>query len=527
MLRENSEPLLSYKLNFYQFTQHRRSALFVSLIPIFLFICGLGFFIADISCLDSFPLDDAWIHRVYAQSFAFGRGFEYNSGTQEAGATSPLWAIVSAPVHWLEPLGVFSVVLAVKILGIFLGILILLVLQKMTERVTGSAITACIAASLFALEPRFLFSALSGMETLLLVVLWLSACYLILLSQWDPAMVLLSLTPVTRPEALLLMPIGIGLLFFYGKQISWPKKLFLTVFAGIPFGLWSLFCYFTTGHWLPNTFYVKAQSMPIVHRRFLPFAWKALTEHGYAAAFIFLLGLSMFVFLCIAKRSFEIGVLLLCAPFLYLLGVVGTRFITLGGYYYWSRWIDPAALLLTASFCMGYALLLSGNIAFFPSFRFSLPRNARIWVALTAMICLVIALPVLIETFQNRRFHLASDSRAIYLINMKVGAWINAHVPSDARIGVNDAGAIRYFGKRHTIDLLGLNNKEIAFHQKQPADYFENLSWLAIFPSWFPQFMETIHKQFTPQEVFQIPQEEYTICNCPGQEKKVVFKKKE
>lgn len=514
-------------MNLHYFAKYIRSASLTSLFPIFLFICGLGFFITDISCLDSFPLDDAWIHRVYAQSFAFGRGFEYNPGVQETGATSPLWAIVSAPVHWLEPLGVFSVVLAVKILGVFLGIIILCVLQKMTERVTGSTITACIAAALFAFEPRFLFSALSGMETLLLVALWLSACYLVLMRQWVPAMVLLSLTSVTRPEALLIAPIGIGLLLFYGKQVSWPKKLCLTAFSGIPFGAWSLFCYFTTGHWLPNTFYVKAQSMPIVHRRFLPFAWKALTEHGYAATCIFLIGLGMFVLLCLAKKSTENGALLLLAPFLYLFGVVGTRFIALGGYYYWSRWIDPAALLLTASFCMGYALLLSRNIALFQSFRISLPRSAGRWAVFAAIICLVIALPSFVETFQNRRFHLASDSRAIYLINMKAGLWIHEHVPADARIGANDAGAIRYFGKRHTVDLLGLNNKEIAFHQKQAVDYFKELDWLAIFPSWFPQFSEIIHKQFTPQEIFQIPQEEYTICHCPGQEKKIVFKKKE
>ncbi|GAK60219.1 hypothetical protein U27_00110 [Candidatus Vecturithrix granuli] len=118
-------------------------------------------------------------------------------------------------------------------------------------------------------------------------------------------------------------------------------------------------------------------------------------------------------------------------------------------------------------------------------------------------------------------------SRAIYLINMKAGVWINEHVPSDAKIVVNDAGAIRYFGKRHTVDLLGLNNKEIAFHQKQLTDYFNELDWLTIFSSWFPQFAEIIHKRFTSQEIFQIPQEEYTICHCPGQKKKIVFKKKE
>jgi hypothetical protein len=47
------------------------------------------FFAANPFSLLDFPLDDAWIHRVYSQSFAQGHGFEYNSGQPEAGSTSP------------------------------------------------------------------------------------------------------------------------------------------------------------------------------------------------------------------------------------------------------------------------------------------------------------------------------------------------------------------------------------------------------------------------------------------------------
>jgi hypothetical protein len=70
-----------------------------------------------------FPLDDAWIHRVYARSLAWGHGFAHNDA-QEAGCTSPLWAVISAPLHWLEPaLGVDALVWAVKLLGAALGAL--------------------------------------------------------------------------------------------------------------------------------------------------------------------------------------------------------------------------------------------------------------------------------------------------------------------------------------------------------------------------------------------------------------------
>jgi hypothetical protein len=37
-----------------------------------------------------------------------------------------------------------------------------------------------------------------------------------------------------------------------------------------------------------------------------------------------------------------------------------------------------------------------------------------------------------------------------------LGRWADAELPKDARIGVNDTGAIAYFGNRHTFDVVGL-----------------------------------------------------------------------
>ena len=46
------------------------------------------------SGFDKFPLDDGWIHMVYARSFAENAQFWYNTGIPESGLTSPLWAVV-------------------------------------------------------------------------------------------------------------------------------------------------------------------------------------------------------------------------------------------------------------------------------------------------------------------------------------------------------------------------------------------------------------------------------------------------
>src|SRR4051794_34832739 len=66
----------------------------------------LAFFLVDrasgtASAVTGFPLDDAWIHLVYARSLAHGDGFAYNPGQLETGFTSPLWVMLLAPLFWI------------------------------------------------------------------------------------------------------------------------------------------------------------------------------------------------------------------------------------------------------------------------------------------------------------------------------------------------------------------------------------------------------------------------------------------
>src|SRR5437762_3413383 len=128
------------------------------LLPAVVYGATIALFLAwSPSNRSQFPLDDAWIHRVYARSFAWAHGLAYNDA-QEAGCTSPLWAVISAPAQWLEPLfGTAGVVLAVKLLGAALGALsvagVYRLARQMLGAATGPAWPAALAASLFACEP--------------------------------------------------------------------------------------------------------------------------------------------------------------------------------------------------------------------------------------------------------------------------------------------------------------------------------------------------------------------------------------
>ena len=122
----------------------------------------------------------------------------------------------------------------------------------------------------------------------------------------------------------------------------------------------------------------------------------------------------------------------------------------------------------------------------------------------------------------------SSDSRAIHLLNVAAGEWIRDHTPADAKVGVNDAGAIRFFGGRWTVDLIGLNDAARAFHTEAAAN---DIDWLAILPT-LPTLRPTSRSgwpsfdEFEPRHAFAIPPEEYTNCRCPAQSQIVIYQRR-
>src|SRR5262245_5833484 len=229
-------------------------------LPVLVYLAAVLLFGLDPSARSDFPLDDAWIFRVYARALAHGEGFAYDGTRQEAGATSPLWVIATAPAEWLAPLGSGAVVLAVKLAGAALGLAAVLAARAIALRLTASPRAAALAACLFALEPRLLFSALSGMETPLLVAAWSGALAAWLARRHRLALALLAALPVIRPEALVLLPLALAI-WLDGRRPaqSAPVPLAWLCVPALPALAWLLFCLLATGHPLPNTFYLKSR----------------------------------------------------------------------------------------------------------------------------------------------------------------------------------------------------------------------------------------------------------------------------
>lgn len=523
---------------------HRR----VVILPIAVVLGALVLFAAPQHSRFSFPLDDAWIHCIYADSFASGHGFQYNPGLQEAGSTSPFWSIVLAPAMWMGALGTAPLVVSAKAIGIACTLFALLFAFRIGAGITQSRLAAAAAATLFALEPRILYSALSGMENNLLIALWLGAAHTAARKRYLTASALLSLMPVTRPEAVLVFPFFLAAFLLNhpfrdessasnAANADWVspiqkyrKHIAALLIPCLPVCAWAIFCKTVTGHWLPNTFYVKAQPFRF-DAAVLRTAMQLFDQNSIAPAWFLLAGILMFCLLCLKHPDpgRKHHLLTLCAaPLAYYIGVAGTRYIQTDGYY-WTRWLDPAALILSLTACIGIAGIMArlANTAAAKTAGNGrvCKRPAIATISLPFIIVLAVSygLPHFLESWKNRISRLETDGRSIDAINVAAGKWIHANTPPDAVVGVNDAGAIRFFGKRRTIDLWGLNNADIVFKRKTDAELFSESDYLAIFPAYFKG--SKMFDYLEPVITFHIPVEDYTVCNCPENTTQVIYRK--
>lgn len=515
------------------------------LLPLLVYLAASAWFIQDRYSLFDFPLDDAWIHRVYARSLAMGHGFAYNPGQQETGSTSPLWIVASAPAHWLEFLGTRNMVVLVKLVGWLFGAAVVSGVVLLSKQLTKSGFVACLAGSLMALDARLLFSALSGMETTLLVAIWIWACVALVRQRYVSFLLLLGLAPLARPEALLLLPLA---LLAVPAVVRVPRplwmKLGILALPLIPQSLWSAACMLINHRLLPSTFYLKAKPFELGAAE-LAVAWRGLTQQGLPSLLMYPLGMLVFLSFCLRWRTraaWQCMAMLPLAALVYLLGVCGTRTVVLEGFY-WTRWLDPGALVLSVPFCVGFSLLVWIAVVGAKGLRAGMAENRtgatkaarrqrrelvlRIAAGTLALVFVTMSAPQFRRTMSDRRSHMATDSRAIAIINVQMGTWIHENTPSDAVVGVNDAGAIRYFGERETIDLIGLNNSEIAFGRLSTQDAARRCDWLVVFPAVFPpEILQVFRDEFELRKVIQIPPAEYTICAASEQTVEIAMQRK-
>jgi len=184
----------------------RRLAIGVAFLPALAVVAAERWAFGD---LRGFPLDDPWIHLVFARHLAAGDGLAYRAGHLVAGSTAPLWTAVLSVLAWLPgPAESWA-----QAAGIGLHLATLLLTFRVARRFGISPNGAALSTLLVGLTDGLVLAAPSGMEIPLFTTLFLAGLLQHLAERRDPrrapvSFLLWALAALTRPEALLLLPLA-------------------------------------------------------------------------------------------------------------------------------------------------------------------------------------------------------------------------------------------------------------------------------------------------------------------------------
>jgi hypothetical protein len=433
-----------------------------------------------------FPLDDAWIHQTYARNLAVRGEWAFIPGQPSGGSTSPLWTILLAAGNFLR-LAPFTWTFVLG--GLLLVGLAVLVEKGMALLVAGPPARLPWAGLLVIFEWHFVWSAVSGMETLLQAVLILLVILLLLrkFPPWLGLGLLTGLSTWVRPDGItLLAPILLTALLLE-KDLKKKGAVLLLSLAGFGalFAPYLLFNFSLTGTIFPTTFYAKQaeyalwQSSPILGR-----IGGSTLKFLAGAAMLLLPGIALQVKEALARRHWG-----QIAAMLWLLGYLGIYMLRLPLYQH-GRYLIPA---MPIYFLLGlggvYRYIFSRGV----TRRFhSLLKFA--WGATLLMVAAGF-------WFLGMRSY-TTDVEFIETEMVATARWVAANLPEDALVAAHDIGALGYFDHHHLVDLAGLVSPEVIpflRDERRLALYLDEqgVSYLVTFPDWYDSLAADLIPVFT------------------------------
>lgn len=385
-------------------------------------------------------VDDAFISFRYARNWAEGHGLVFNPGERVEGYTNFLWVVLLA-------LGIKVGVApewASRVLGLIAAAGTIVVVGRWAAQ-RLSPLPAMIAPALLALHPALSVWATGGLETALFgfLVTW-GACRVV--DEMDGggvtpgSAVIVALAALTRPEGVVVGVMLSALVVCLNGKSSVARMrwvVWTTVFFAVwtPYFLWRWSFY---GQLLPNTFYAKVD----------PAGGQIARGVAYVHAFGKVTGYWLLPLL---------GGLVCARParpvvFLGSIVAVFTMYsIYVGGdglpmYRFFVPVLGPL-LILTALGCEGWRS------------RFG---PGKVLSGLGTVVLAAVAAASLQPHFAGRDFeYVRQDIREVDAWR-KIGLWFKDHAAPGASLAVLPAGAMPYYSRLPTLDMLGLNDVTIA-----------------------------------------------------------------
>lgn len=399
-----------------------------------------------IAALRMFIQDDAFITFRYSEHLAQGHGLVFNIGERVEGYTNFLWAVwLSIPFFLgmdVVPFSLWS--------GIALFPMTLLGTYNLARFLALPERAALGVVALVGLNASFSAYATGGLETQLQACCTVWGAYLALSAAKAPSWarviglgLVLAAACLTRMDGFLISALSALYLAWAARKGLLPIKMVTAgamVFLAVV-GAWLCWKVAYYGDILPNTFYVKA---PTLRARL----------GGIAYAGIFLAGYGLLFFI----------------PTLLVNSVK-------------RRWQEPAAanfLVCFAALWTLYVIYVGGD---FMEFRFMIPATPILYVLVATAIQesarsnglkhAMIGILALLGLAQPLWFRSGYGVNTIAILEAPVDGpdseWVQAGqilnktfagVP--IKTAIMPAGAVPFYSKLYTLDMLGLNEKWVA-----------------------------------------------------------------
>jgi len=405
-----------------------------------------------------FVQDDAFISFRYAEHLAQGKGLVWNDGYRIEGFSNFLWTvIIAAGIFFSAEPVVFS-----QIMGLVFFLITLLTIYKISQFVFKSSDLALLIIFLTGVNYTFSCYATGGLETMLQTCLFAFSIYLSFLVCSRPEKnylylfilsVALALSLMIRLDSAIIVPVVFVFLVYCCFKSPCPakKKIVSLLLFSLPLiliiGFWLYWKWKYFGDILPNTYYLKA-----AHTNYVLYGLKYI-------------------------YMFIISNLLIPFPVLFFFGLPKILPAFNRKWYF---------LLGVVTLWLAYIIKIGGD---FMEFRFFVPILPflvilYIWLILKVVIQRFIRTTLIFLivigsfhhqfTFGKITFitEIASITELTHQVEAPDISWADVgkilgrdlNYSSNITIAVTAAGAIPFYSKLRTVDMLGLSDKWIALN---------------------------------------------------------------
>lgn len=481
------------------------------------------------------PLDDTWIHFQFADNFSRGHFFEFNQGEPVAGTTSPLYVVVLALVsfilHNFIVNSIFLSALFYILSCIFIYKLSLIVFDKNNfpfndfDIHIAPELVSLLVALLTAVTGRFVWSAMSGMETTMFTFFCIAGIYLHLKNLEGKKITLMpalmfSLATVSRPEGFLLFGLYMADLILNFKKNHFQKNFFKNVILASVIFLaitipYFLFSYSVSGSFLPNTFRGQGGGINFIpDLKYVMATIITLLEDNFVTGILY--SVCFYYYIKNIRKNFEeLRYVNLVFIWIFLLPLVSS--ILIPNYRHHLRYQIP--LIPFINLASVYVLL----ILFFSYNK----KRAGSKLFLTGKKIFYAVLLISGISFFIYAIEIGKNTDNINNQQLKIAEWVGKNVDRNETLALNDIGAITFINKNRIIDMAGLVTPEFlryrTYSWKDNLDSMNyllkknNVNYIIIYDDWFKEFLELNKKSL--EFLTSAYLEENTICG--GKEMKV------